>query len=148
VSCDNGAVADELTDDVRSLFEAANFGHVATLMPSGAPHTVAVWVGLEGDRIAFFTQPASQKARNLARDPRVAISITDHEKPYRTARIRGLVAETLEGDAALEVIDRLSQRYTGQPFPMRSGVVFLVEPERVGFMELPFEDRPAGRERS
>jgi PPOX class probable F420-dependent enzyme len=136
-----------MTDDVRGLFGSANFGHVATLMPTGAPHSVAVWVGLEGDRIAFFTQPASQKARNLARDPRVAISITDHDKPYRSAHIRGRVTETLEGDAALEVIDRLSQRYTGQPFPMRSGVVFLVEPNRVGFMELPFEDRPAGRER-
>ena len=77
----------------------------------------------------------------------MAISITDHESPYRSGRIRGRVAETLEGDAALEVIDRLARRYTGNPFPMRSGVVFLVEPERVGFMELPFADRPEGRDR-
>jgi nitroimidazol reductase NimA-like FMN-containing flavoprotein (pyridoxamine 5'-phosphate oxidase superfamily) len=110
---------------------------------------VAVWVGIEdGDRIAFFTQPASQKARNLARDSRLAISITDHSSPYRSARIRGRVVDTLEGDAALEVIDRLSNRYTGEPFPMRSGTVYLVEPDRVGFMELPFADRPAGRDRS
>jgi PPOX class probable F420-dependent enzyme len=140
-------VAAELSDDVRRLFQSANFGHVATLMPSGAPHSVAVWVGLEGDRIAFFTQPASQKALNLGRDPRVAISITDHEVPYRTARVRGRVAETLSGDAALEVIDRLSNRYTGKPFPMRSGVVFLIEPDKVGYMELPFDDTPLGRER-
>jgi PPOX class probable F420-dependent enzyme len=140
-------VAAELSDDVRGLFEGANFGHVATLMPSGAPHSVAVWVGLEGDRIAFFTQPASQKALNLGRDPRVAISITDHEVPYRTARVRGRVAETLDGDAALEVIDRLSNRYTGKPFPMRSGVVFLVDPQKVGYMELPFDDTPLGHER-
>src|SRR3954468_22879212 len=129
-------VAAEQTPEVRALFQGANFGHVATLMPSGAPHSVAVWVGLEGDRIAFFTQPTSQKARNLARDPRVAVSITDHENPYRTARVRGRVTGTLEGEPALEVIDRLSQRYTGQPFPMRSGTVYLVEPDRVGFMEL------------
>jgi PPOX class probable F420-dependent enzyme len=140
-------VAAEVSDDVRRLFEGANFGHVATLMPSGAPHSVAVWVGLEGDRIAFFTQPASQKALNLGRDPRVAISITDHEVPYRTARVRGRVAETLDGEAALEVIDRLSNRYTGKPFPMRSGVVFLIEPDRVGYMELPFDDTPLGHER-
>ena len=140
-------MAAAIDDDVRSLFEGANFGHVATLMPSGAPHSVAVWVGLEGDRIAFFTQPASQKARNLARDGRVAISITDHENPYRTARIRGRLVETIEGEDALVVIDRLAQRYTGAPFPMRSGVVFLIEPERVGYMELPFPDRPHGRER-
>ena len=144
---ENVAVAAELSDEVRGLFEGANFGHVATVMPSGAPHSVAVWVGLEGDRVVFFTQPASQKARNLARDPRVAISITDHENPYRTARIRGHLVDTVEGDAALEVIDRLSNRYTGQPFPMRSGVVFLIEPDRVGFMELPFDDTPAGHER-
>ena len=73
--------------------------------------------------------------------------LVDRDNPYRTARVRGRVAGTLEGDAALEVIDRLSNRYTGQPFPMRSGVVFLIEPDRVGFMELPFADRPEGRER-
>lgn len=141
-------MAAELTDDVRALFRGANFGHVATLMPSGAPHSVAVWVGIEeGDRIAFFTQPTSQKARNLARDGRVAISITDHDNPYRTARIRGRLVETVEGEEALVVIDRLSQRYTGAPFPMRSGIVYLIEPERVGYMELPFADRPHGRER-
>ena len=33
-----------------------------------------LWVGLEGDRIAFLTQPGSRKARNVERDPRVAIS--------------------------------------------------------------------------
>src|SRR3954462_8541914 len=142
-------MAAELTDEVRALFRGANFGHVATLMPSGAPHSVAVWVGIEeGDRITFFTQPSPQKARNLARDPRVAITISDHERPYRTARVRGRVVDTLEGEAALQVIDRLSNRYTGQPFPMRSGTVYLVEPDRVGFMELPFADKPHGRDRA
>ena len=138
----------ELDEDVRSLLEGANFAHVATVMPDGSPHSVAVWVGLEGDRIAFFTQSQSQKAKNLGRDPRLAISITDHANPYRTARLRGRVVDTLEGDEALEVIDRLSERYTGAPFPMRSGTVYLVEPERVGFMELPFADKPGGEARA
>lgn len=131
-----------LSEEVRALFEGPNFGHLATVMPDGSPHTVPVWVGVEDGRIAFFTQPASQKARNLARDPRCAISITDFENPYRSAHVRGRVLETLEGDAALDVIDRISVRYTGEPFPMRSGVVFLVEPERVGFIELPFRHTP------
>jgi PPOX class probable F420-dependent enzyme len=132
----------ELTADVRELFEAANFAHVATLMPDGSPHSVAVWAGVEDGRVVFFTQPSSQKARNVARDGRVAISITDHANPYRTGRVRGRIAATREGDEALEVIDRLSHKYTGRPFPMRSGVVYEVEPERVSFMELPFEHSP------
>ena len=132
-----------MNDDVRGLFQGANFGHVATVMPDGSPRSVAVWVGIEGDRIAFFTQPSSQKARNLARDSRVSVSITDHSQPYRTARVRGRVAATLDGEAALEVIDRLSVRYTGEPFPMRSGIVFLIEPAKVQAMTLPFEHAPA-----
>jgi PPOX class probable F420-dependent enzyme len=131
-----------LTPEVRALFEGANYAHLATLMPDGSPHSVAVWAGVEGDRVAFFTQPTSQKARNLARDPRCAISLIDRDNPYRTARVRGRVVATREGDAALEVIDRLSVKYTGKPFPMRSGVVYEVEPEHVGFMELPFVERP------
>ena len=133
----------ELPENVRALFERANFAHVATVLPSGAPHSVPVWVTLEDGRIAFFTQPQSRKARNLAADPRVAISIVDHEQPYRMAQVRGRVVETVTGDAALEIMDRMSMRYTGKPFPYRSGIALLVEPEKVSAMELPFEHAPA-----
>jgi PPOX class probable F420-dependent enzyme len=133
----------ELSDSVRALLAHANFAHVASILPSGAPHSVPVWIALEGDRIAFFTQPGSRKARNLAADPRVAISIVDHEQPYRMAQIRGRVVETVGGDEALEIMDRMAVRYTGRPFPFRHGIALLVEPERVSEMELPFEHAPA-----
>jgi PPOX class probable F420-dependent enzyme len=123
---------------VRELLEGRNFAHLATLMADGSPHSVVVWTGLEGDRVVFFTQPGSLKARNVARDPRVALSIVDHDRPYRTARIRGRVVATREGDAALEVMDRLAQKYTGADFPMRSGVLYEIEVEKAGFTELPF----------
>jgi PPOX class probable F420-dependent enzyme len=128
--------------DVEPLFESANVVHVATVMPDGSPHSVPVWSRIEDGRIAFFTQPTSQKARNLARDPRVAISVTARENPYWMAQVRGRVAQTLEGDAALEVIDRIAVDYTGESFPMRSGVVFLVDVEKEWSMKLPFEDTP------
>lgn len=128
-----------LDPQVRELIEGRNFAHLATVTEDGSPHSVAIWIGIEDDRPVFFTQPSSLKARNIARDPRVAFSIVDHDTPYRTARVRGRVVATREGDAALEVIDRLSQKYTGKPFPMRSGVVYEVEVDRCGFMELPFE---------
>jgi PPOX class probable F420-dependent enzyme len=134
----------ELTPEIRALFEGANYAHLATLMPDGSPHSVAIWVGVEDGRICFFTQSESLKARNLARDPRVALSITDHENPYETARVRGRVADTRTGDAALEVMDRISTRYTGEPFPMRgpNGVLFLIELERASRTVLPFSHEP------
>jgi hypothetical protein len=36
------------------------------------------------------------------------------------------------------VIDQLAQRYTGHAFPMRSGVVYEIEPARERLMELGF----------
>ena len=133
----------DLARDVRELFEKANYGHLATLMPDGSPHSVAVWTGFEDGRIVFFTQETSRKARNLAADPRIAVSIIDRDNPYRTARVRGRIAGTREGEAALEVIDRLSQKFTGKDFPMRGGTVYEIEPEKVEYMELPFEERAA-----
>ncbi len=121
----------ELSDDVRALVDGPNYAHVATVLPDGGPHSVPVWVGLEGNRVAFLTSPGSRKARNLDRDPRVAISITDHDQPFTMAQILGRVTERLEGEAAWTVIDRISHKYTGQPYPLRTDrVVFLVEPER------------------
>jgi len=129
-----------LPDDVRALFEGRNYGHLATVLPSGEPHTVPIWVGVEDGRVVFFTQEQSRKARNLAQDPRVALSIVDFEHPYRSAWLRGRVVATRTGGEALAVIDRLSEKYTGRPFPMRSGIVYEIEAERTGFTELPFRD--------
>jgi PPOX class probable F420-dependent enzyme len=120
-----------LPDDVRTLFDGPNQAHVATLLPDGAPHSVPVWVGVEGDRIAFLTSPGSRKARNLDGDPRVAISLTEHDRPFVMATGQGRVVERVEGDAAWQIIDRISAKYTGGPYPLREDrVVFLVSPDR------------------
>ena len=47
----------------------------------------------------------------------------------------------VEGEPALAIIDRISRDYTGEDFPMRSGVVYVVEPERAFTMSLPFRER-------
>jgi PPOX class probable F420-dependent enzyme len=120
-----------LPDAVRTLFEGANYAHLATVLPDGGPHCVPLWVGLEGDRIAFLTQPGSRKAKNLEHDPRAAISITDQREPNTMAQVRGRVAKRLDGHQAWLVIDRLSHKYTGRPYPLRTDrVVYLVDPER------------------
>ena len=130
----------ELPGDVRTLFEGRNFAHLATLQKDGSPASVTVWAGVEGDNVVFFTQDTSQKARNLRRDPRVALSIADRENPYRTAWLRGRVVRTIEGEDALPTIDAIAERYTGRPFPMRSGTVFVIECDRAATMTLPFTE--------
>ncbi len=120
-----------LPPEVRELFDGANFAHVATLMRDGAPHSVPMWIGLEGDRLAFLSSPNSVKARNIRRDPRVCISITDAARPTAMAQVRGRVGEILDGDPAWEIIDRIPDKYIGAPYPVREDrVLFLVDAER------------------
>ena len=119
-----------LAEDVRHLIDGTNYAHLATLLPGGAPHSVPVWVGMEGDHIALMTSPRSRKARNLERDPRVALSIVDQARPLVMAAVRGRVTERVDGARGWAIIDRLSQKYLGQPYPLRTDrVVYLIEPE-------------------
>jgi PPOX class probable F420-dependent enzyme len=121
----------ELDADVARLVEDVNYAHIATLLPDGSPHSVPVWIDREGDRLAVLTGPGSRKARNVANDPRVAVSIIDNARPYVTALIRGRVTEVLDGDDAWRIIDRIAAKYTGAPYPLRSDrVVLLIEPDR------------------
>jgi PPOX class probable F420-dependent enzyme len=134
-----------LPADVRALFDGANFAHIATISPDGAPGSVSIWIGTEGERLVFFTGESTRKARNLQADPRLALSIVDFDNPYRMATVRGRVAEIVRGEPGLEIVDRLSHKYTGEPYPDRTMVAYLVEPVRTTFMELPIEHSPPGR---
>jgi PPOX class probable F420-dependent enzyme len=89
-----------LTSEVRRLLDGPNLAHIATLPPDGSPHSVPLWVGLEGELIAILTSPGSRKARNLSRDPRVAISVTDRERPTAMGSIRGRVIRLVDGEKA------------------------------------------------
>jgi PPOX class probable F420-dependent enzyme len=124
-----------LEPGVRRVLGTTAVAHLATVLPDGSPHSVPLWVGAEGDRVAILTGPGSRKARNLRRDPRVALSLSPPDDPFTPVIVRGQVVEWLEGDAAWEVIDRIATRYTGQPYPRgEERIVALIEPsvQRVG----------------
>ncbi|ADB30256.1 pyridoxamine 5'-phosphate oxidase-related FMN- binding protein [Kribbella flavida DSM 17836] len=120
-----------LDSDLRRILDGTVYAHLATVLPDGSPHTVPVWVGTEGDHIAFLTGPESRKARNLRRDPRVALSVAPADNPHEPLVVRGRVVEWLEGDRAWPIIDRIALKYLGQPYPRdEERVVALIHPER------------------
>jgi PPOX class probable F420-dependent enzyme len=133
-----------LDPDVRALFAGANFVHLATLLPDGSPHSVAIWADEhDDDHVLFFTRPTSRKARNLDRDPRLAMSLVDRDDPYRTAMVRGRLVQHIDGDEGRAIIDRVSRKYTGEPFPYPSEDVFVVEVTHSRLVVLEsFEDTP------
>ena len=120
-----------LNDDVRRILATTAIGHLATVLPDGAPHSVPVWVDPEGDRIAIMTGPDSVKARNLRRDPRVALSLTPVDNPFEPVVVRGRVVEWIDGDAGWAIVDRIATKYLGQPYSREQlRVVGLIEVDR------------------
>lgn len=120
-----------LNPEVRRVLDGTPIAHLATVLPDGSPHVVPVWIGTHGDRIVFLTGPDSRKARNLRRDPRVAISLTPPDNPFEPITVRGRVAEWIEGDPAWEIVDEVAKKYIGQPYTREQvRVVGLIEPEK------------------
>ena len=120
-----------LNPDVRGVLDGTSIAHIASVLPDGAPHSVPVWIGAQGDHVVILTGPGSRKARNLRRDPRVALSIAPVDNPFQPVTLRGRVVEWLAGDAAWEIIDQISTKYTGAPYPRgEERIVAIVEPER------------------
>jgi PPOX class probable F420-dependent enzyme len=107
-----------LSPGIRKLIEGKNFAHLAILMKDGSPQVTPVWIDLDGDRIVVNTADGRVKARNVRRDPRVAISITE-PGGYPAAFVRGRVVEiTREG--AEDHIDKMAKKYMGQDtYPLR-----------------------------
>lgn len=133
-----------LSQEIKQLLDRPNFAHLATLMSDGSPQSVPVWVGREGDRILVCTGDGSLKARNTRRDPRVALSIVDFHDPYKEAQIRGRVVER-RPDPDLAIMDPVSRKYTGKPFPFRSPegrVALVIEVEKARYAKLPFDHTP------
>jgi PPOX class probable F420-dependent enzyme len=93
---------------------------IATLMPDGSPQLTETWVTTDGENVVVNIVDGSQKARNVARDPRVAVNVADSENVNRYYAVRGrVVATTTEGGR--ESIDEISHKYLGIPYPNFSG---------------------------
>jgi PPOX class probable F420-dependent enzyme len=132
-----------LPDEVKALLEAPNYVHLSTLRADGTPRNWVVWVGVEDDHVLVCTGEASWKARDMRRDPRVALSVVDLANPYRMAAVQGRVVE-VRPDEDCRFMDPISVKYTSAPFPFRGPgrVCFVIAAEKAGTETLSFTHKP------
>jgi PPOX class probable F420-dependent enzyme len=119
----------QLTDEVRAALTAGRLAHLATINPDGSPQMSVVWIGVDDDEIVIGHLMGGRKVTNIARDPRVTLTVeaeganpvgmTNHLIVHGTARLQ-------EGGAP-ELLQRLAEVYLGP------GVKFP-----------PFDDPPPG----
>jgi PPOX class probable F420-dependent enzyme len=124
----------KLTPGLKGLLKEPVFGQLATLMPDGSPQVTHVWLDTDGEHVLVNTGTDHQKAKNIKRDPRVAINATD-ARAVRIAHIRGRVVEVTTTGAD-QHIDELAKKYLGaDKYPWRrpgeERVILKVKPEHI-----------------
>jgi PPOX class probable F420-dependent enzyme len=124
----------QLPDAVVALLKKPSICFLATTMPSGSPQLTQTWVDTDGEHVIINTVPTHQKVRNVRRDPRVAVAVSDPASPSDYVQIRGRVID-LVTEGAAEHIEALSQKYLGKPYPWYGGrgerIILVIEAERV-----------------
>jgi PPOX class probable F420-dependent enzyme len=103
-------------DELRGFLAEQKIVSVATLGPNGRPHLMPLWYVPEGtERLDGWTYAASQKAKNLERDPHATLQV---EAGVDYSELRGAMFECdveVEREPAkvAEYGTALFKRYTG-----------------------------------
>jgi PPOX class probable F420-dependent enzyme len=110
----------DLPDGLLALLGQPSLCYLATSMPDGSPQLTQTWVDTDGEHILINSVAGFQKIRNVERDPRVALTVSDPHDPARYFAVRGRVLN-VTADGAAEHIEKLAQRYLGGPYPWYGG---------------------------
>jgi PPOX class probable F420-dependent enzyme len=125
----------DLSPELRMLLEKKSFGHVVTLNRDGSPQVTMVWVDVRNGKPSFNTNTARQKGRNLARNPRVLMSVQDPDNPAQYALIEGTARVSEAG--AVDQINHLARKYTNADrypnfMPGEVRIAVDIDVERIG----------------
>ncbi|MGI0004563.1 MAG: PPOX class F420-dependent oxidoreductase [Candidatus Nitrosotenuis sp.] len=124
-----------MTDSTVNLFKEKNIAFVASLMKDGSPQITPVWIDYDGQFLLINTAEGRTKQKNFARDPRIAVSVMDHNNPYNVVTVRGKVVEQTAVQAD-EHVDRMAKKYLGvDKYPFRSPdekrIIIKIKPEKI-----------------
>jgi nitroimidazol reductase NimA-like FMN-containing flavoprotein (pyridoxamine 5'-phosphate oxidase superfamily) len=137
-------VNEALRQEILSVLAQHRIMTIATLRPDGWPQATTVGYANEGFTLYFLCGPESQKAKNLARDDRVSLTI-DHDTP-QVMEIKGLsmaarARPVTDPAEAQKVMQLLMARYPEQqsfplPMPAPSDVrIFRVTPTVISVLD-------------
>jgi len=124
-----------LTDDLLALLRARSICYLATVMADGSPQLTQTWVDTDGEHIIINSVQSHLKVRNIQRDGRVAVAVSDPADPGHYVQVRGRVLDVIT-DGAADHIETLSRKYLGTPYPWFGGrdqvrVMLVIEAERI-----------------
>jgi PPOX class probable F420-dependent enzyme len=101
------------SDEERALLDLPAFASLATLLPDGTPQLTVMWYRRVGDTVQMITPASTRKARNMAKDGRAAMVVTDPDNGYVYVEMRGRIELSRDPDAIRETLQAIATRYIG-----------------------------------
>ena len=86
---------------------------LATVYPSGGPQAFPVWYDYDGQYFTITSDAGAAKIRNINRNPKIALCITDTTRQVRSLTVVGQAEVRMDNYLALELHRTLSIRYLG-----------------------------------
>ena len=129
-----------MTDaEVSAMLAGSRKLQLATINRDGTPHLVTMFYVMLGGQIAFWTYRSSQKARNLARDPRVTCLVETGEDYFelRGVQVAGLVRRIEDPAGVLEIGRGVAGGMAGVPAEALEEYVAHAARKRVGYVVEP-----------
>jgi len=123
---------------VKRLFQQKNLIFISTINSDGSPQLTPVWGNYDDGYVLVNTAEGRLKHKNVLRDPRVAISVVDHNNPLNMTTIKGKVIEIIP-DYDYVHANKLTKQYMGideYPFK-RDGekrIIFRIKPVKIFVM--------------
>ena len=104
-----------IPEPARAILESDALAHLVTINADGSPQVSCVWVGLEEDEIVFASLGPRRKLDNVARDPRVTLSLEGTETNRLGLREYLVVhgSARIEPGGGPELLQRLAHVYLG-----------------------------------
>ena len=101
--------------EVEAMLAGSRKVQLATINPDGYPHLVTMYYTLVDGKIAFWTYRTSQKALNLARDPRISCLVETGEAYFdlRGVQVQGTVETITDPDAVLRIGQAIGEVLAG-----------------------------------
>jgi PPOX class probable F420-dependent enzyme len=107
--------------EIKKFLTKGTFtGKLATVNKDGSSHVVPIWYVLEDNsgkdnvgKICFTTGTESVKAKNMARDNRVSISVDDQTPPFSFVVVNGIAKFYNDQKEILKWATKIARRYMG-----------------------------------
>ena len=112
----------QLSFELKKAIDNNAFTAIATHLSSGEIQNHLMWIDYKDDSLLINTEKGRKKTLNIRENNSITLVVFEPSAMYSSWEIRGRVIEIIDDQTANEHIDKLSNRYTNNPYAREGSI--------------------------